>query len=78
MGNVLDWPQVPVIVEVPAARALFRTTAGTSIIASVSHLQPGGTPITPAAVDGQARSLRRAPDRCISDRPSLRPHRPAI
>jgi hypothetical protein len=57
---------------------LFRTTAGTSIIASVSHLQPGATPITPAAVDGQARSLRRVPDRCISDRPSLRPHRPAI
>jgi len=44
----------------PTARALFRTTAGTSIIASVSHLQPGATPITPAAVDGQARSLRRA------------------
>jgi hypothetical protein len=28
----------------PTARALFRTTAGTSIIASVSHLQPGATP----------------------------------
>ncbi len=47
----------------PAARAVFRTTAGTSIIASVSHLQSGATPITRAAVDGQARSLRRAPDR---------------